>query len=165
MASGQCRQRPVWRASTSPSRRREAAAPILRTMGRNDDMDDAYSLTTSREGRGLRAVVRGERTLANTIAYWEALLEEIDAQRPQWLFLCDRLVGHELSAEDWYALVKKMTGRGLEGIRIAHVKPSGMDHLEYCEIFAREAGIDARAFSDAGVAERWLRYGTDEDVA
>jgi hypothetical protein len=128
-------------------------------------MDDAYHLATRREGQGLRATVTGPRTLDNTIAYWEALLREIDAQRPQWLFLCDRLVGDELSPGEWHELVGKMTGRGLEGIRIAHVKPSGMDHLEYCEIFAREAGIDARAFSDTGVAERWLRYGTDEDVA
>ena len=71
----------------------------------------------------------------------------------------------ELAIPEWRALVEKMKGRGLEGLRIAHVKPNGMDHLEYCEIFAREAGIDARAFSDAGVADRWLRYGVDEASA
>ena len=109
------------------------------------------------------ATVTGERTLANTIAYWKRIVEEIAAQRPAWLFVCDRLVGYELAIADWRKLVQDMKGRGLEGLRIAHVKPSGMDHLEYCEIFAREAGIDARAFSDAGVADRWLRYGVDEE--
>ena len=124
-----------------------------------------YALALRRQGDGLRATVSGERTLENTVAYWEAILGEVHAQRPKWLFVCDRLVGDELAIDEWRNLVDKMRGRGLEGFRIAHVKPSGMDHLEYCEIFAREAGIDARAFSDAGVAERWLRYGVDDDVA
>ena len=120
-------------------------------------------LTFSRDGDGLRATVTGPRTLANTIAYWQGILGEIKAQRPLWLFVCDRLHGDELSIAEWYDLVVKMKGRGLEGMRIAHVKPGGMDHLEYCEIFAREAGIDARAFSDPGIAERWLRYGVPEE--
>jgi hypothetical protein len=127
--------------------------------------DDAYSLTFNRSGNGLRATVTGPRNLANTMSYWQGILAEVKRKRPEWLFVCDRLVGHELSIGEWHALVDAMKGRGLEGFRIAHVKPSGMDHLEYCEIFAREAGIDARAFSDAGVAERWLRYGADDDVA
>ncbi len=109
------------------------------------------------------ATVTGERTLANTVAYWERILGEIAVQRPAWLFVCDLLTGDELAIAEWRNLVHAMMGRGLEGLRIAHVKPSGMDHLEYCEIFAREAGIDARAFSDAGVADRWLRYGADEE--
>jgi len=127
--------------------------------------DDTYALDLRRQGDGLRATVTGERTLPNTLAYWERIVAAVKAQRPRWLFLCDRLQGHELSIEAWRTLVERMTGQGLEGIRIAHVKPSGMDHLEYCEIFAREAGIDARAFGDAGVADRWLRYGVDDDVA
>ena len=126
----------------------------------------AYALDLRRQGDGLLATVSGERTLANTIAYWE---EHAGRGRRRsgrkWLFLCDRLQGDELSIDEWRNLVERMKGKGLEGIRIAHVKPSGMDHLEYCEIFAREAGIDARAFADVGVAERWLRYGVDDDVA
>ena len=124
---------------------------------------DDLGLTFSREGDGLRATVSGPRTLANTVAYGEGILGEVKSQRPRWLFVCDRLQGHELSIAEWHDLVTKMKGRGLEGMRIAHVKPSGMDHLEYCEIFAREAGIDARAFSDPGTAERWLRYGVPEE--
>lgn len=124
-----------------------------------------YSIAFTRPGGGLSATVTGERSLANTVDYWERILDEIRKQRPKWLYLCDRLVGHELAIADWRDLVEKMKGRGLEGLRIAHVKPNGMDHLEYCEIFAREAGIDARAFSDAGVADRWLRYGVDEASA
>ena len=127
--------------------------------------DDGYALDLRRQGDGLLATVSGERTLANTIAYWEGIVAEVTAQKPRWLFLVDRLQGDELSIDEWRNLVERMKGKGLEGIRIAHVKPSGMDHLESCEIFAREAGIDARAFGDIGVAERWLRYGVDDDVA
>jgi hypothetical protein len=127
--------------------------------------DDDYALELRRQGDGLRVTVSGKRTLANTVAYWTSIVAEVAAHKPRWLFVCDRLQGHELAIDEWRSLVERMTGKGLEGIRIAHVKPSGMDHLEYCEIFAREAGIDARAFADAGVAERWLRYGVDDDVA
>jgi hypothetical protein len=127
--------------------------------------DDAYSLAFHRSGNGLRATVSGPRNLDNTMSYWQGILAEVKRNRPQWLFVCDLLQGDELAIDEWRSLVEAMKGRGLEGLRIAHVKPNGMDHLEYCEIFAREAGIDARAFSDAGVAERWLRYGADDDVA
>lgn len=123
--------------------------------------DDDFAIVFQRDGDGLRATVTGLRTFENTLAYWRDILTQVRAQRPQWLFVCDRLVGHELSVGEWYSLVEAMKGQGLEGLRIAHVKPSGMDHLEYCEIFAREAGIDARAFNDDGVAERWLRYGVE----
>lgn len=78
--------------------------------------------------------------------------------------MVDELQGPELSAEDWFALVDAMRGRGLEGVRIAHVRPAGMAQLEHCEICAREAGIDARAFDDLAAAERWLRYGTPESA-
>ena len=121
-----------------------------------------YSLVFTRPHGGLFATVKGERTLQNTVAYWDRIAAEIQQQRPKWLYVDDHLRGDELSIAQWRDLVQAMKGRGLEGLRIAHVKPNGMDHLEYCEIFAREAGIDARAFSDAGVADRWLRYGADD---
>jgi len=121
-----------------------------------------YTLSFARVEGGLRATVTGERSLENTVAYWQAIVAEISAKRPTWLFLCDQLKGPEMSVEEWHRLVDRMKGRGLEGLRIAHVKPGGMDHIEYCEIFAREAGIEARAFQDGRAADRWLRYGVDD---
>jgi hypothetical protein len=126
--------------------------------------DNDFTIAFKREGDGLRVTVTGQRTFENTLAYWRGIVAQVQAQRPAWLFVCDLLTGHELSVGEWYSLVEAMKGQGLEHLRIAHVKPSGMDHLEYCEIFAREAGIDARAFNDSGVADRWLRYGVDEDL-
>lgn len=124
---------------------------------------DTYGLTLAREGDGLRATVTGARNVANTFAYWEAIVEAVRAQRPRWLFVNDLLRGEELDSNAWFALVDRVRGQGLEGIRIAHVKPHGLNHLEYCEIFAREAGLNARAFHEAGAAERWLRYGVPDE--
>ncbi len=120
-----------------------------------------YSLKLIRSGGGLRVEVRGLRTLETTIAYWEAILDHVKQRQPRWLLVLDELRGNELKASEWKELVEAMAGRGLEGMRIAHVKPFGLDHIEYCEIYAREAGLEARAFADEGVAERWLRYGSD----
>ena len=110
---------------------------------------------------GLRAEVRGSRSLETTIAYWEAILDDVRQRRPRWLLVLDELRGNELRASEWKDLVEAMAGRGLDGVRIAHVKPFGLDHIEYCEIYAREAGLDARAFADEGVADRWARYGSE----
>ena len=130
----------------------------------NDAVD--YSFHARRErGGGLRVAVAGPRSLENTIAYWEAILVQVREAKPQWLLLCDDLRGPELTASEWCELVDAMVGRGLEGVRIAHVKPSGLAQIEYCELCAREAGLDARAFADLGVAERWLRYGDAEEGA
>lgn len=121
-----------------------------------------YSLKLTRVGvDGLRADVHGTRTLQTTIAYWETILEHVRRRAPRWLLVMDRLRGTELAASEWKQLVEAMAGRGLEGVRIGHVKPFGLDHIEHCEIYAREAGLDARAFADEGVAERWLRYGSE----
>jgi hypothetical protein len=110
-------------------------------------------------GGGLRVAVGGPRSLENTIAYWEAILAQVLEERPKWLLVCDDLRGAELTREEWCTLVDTMAGRGLEEVRIAHVKPSGLAQIEYCELCAREAGFDARAFADLAEAERWLRYG------
>ncbi len=122
-----------------------------------------HALQLTRVGvDGLRAEVHGSRTLEATIAYWETILEHVRKRAPRWLLVMDLLRGPELAAREWKMLVEAMAGRGLEGVRIGHVKPDGLDQLEYCEIYAREAGLDARAFADEGVAERWLRYGSED---
>src|SRR5881392_1903308 len=102
-----------------------------------------YSFQARRvRGGGLHVSVGGARSLANTIAYWEAILAQVHEAKPRWLLLCDDLRGPELTATEWCALVEAMVGRGLEGVRIAHVKPSGLAQIEHCELCAREAGLD-----------------------
>jgi hypothetical protein len=52
-----------------------------------------------------------------------------------------------------------MADTGLKRFRIAHVKPKGMHEIEFCELYARDAGYDARVFNSEDAAERWLRNG------
>lgn len=124
-------------------------------------MRDASGLTIqfSRHPLGLRAHATGRSSLANTIACWDAIVAELQHRPDTMLLLVDELRGEPLSADDWQALVTAMAGRGLDRVRIAHVKPAGLQQIEHCQLFAQDAGIDARVFDDEAAGECWLRYG------
>ena len=107
----------------------------------------------------LRVHVTGESTLHNTVAYWKAIVAEASRDRPDSILLTDELQGEPLSEADWKGLVEQMGGHGLEQVKIAHVKPMGLEKIEYCELYAREAGFHSRVFDEERAAERWLRYG------
>ena len=121
--------------------------------------DDALRIQISPVHGGLRVEVSGASTLDHTIAYWRAIVSEAKLRHPRNLLLVDRTVGEALSAEEWKALVATLNGTGLESTRIAHVKPNGLEQLEYCELFALEAGFSARVFYDEAQADLWLRHG------
>jgi len=114
--------------------------------------------------RGLRVRVTGVRSLEGTIAYWTRIVERVAEDHPKCLLVLDELRGTELTPAQWNDLVQSMVGRGLEQVRIAHVKLFGLDHIEYCELYANIAGFDARAFNNLADAERWLRYGSTSDT-
>jgi hypothetical protein len=113
---------------------------------------------------GLKVRVRGTRSLEGTIAYWTKIVERVAQDHPKCLLVLDELTGTELTPAQWSDLVQSMEGKGLERLRIAHVKLFGLDHIEYCELYANIAGFDARAFNNLGDAERWLRYGDAPDA-
>jgi len=113
---------------------------------------------------GMRVRVSGERSLEGTIAYWTQIVEHVAKSHPRCLLVLDELHGTELTPAQWNDLVQSMVGKGLEQVRIAHVKLFGLDHIEYCELYANIAGFDARAFNNEPEAERWLRYGDAADV-
>ena len=121
---------------------------------------DSITLAFETDGDELRAMVDGPGTYANTLRYWQAIAAELRQRKPRTLLLIDTTSGEPLSAEEWQKLVEGMTGAGLEGVRIAHVKPFGLQRIEYCELFAREAGLDARVFTNEAEAMIWLRYGS-----
>ena len=118
-----------------------------------------FFIRSSRHRSQLRVHVIGESTLDNTIAYWQAILAEVENEPSAQLLLIDELLGEPLTESEWLSLVRSMSNHGLEQMRIAHVKPHGLQRIEYCEIFAREVGFDARVFDDEHAAEIWLRYG------
>jgi hypothetical protein len=121
--------------------------------------DDSLIIQTSQHRAGLRVEVSGPGTYANTLAYWATIANAVRERAPGGLLLIDRTSGEPLTAEQWKALVETMTGSGLENVRIAHVKPRGLERIEYCELYAREAGFSARVFTEESVADLWLRHG------
>lgn len=112
---------------------------------------------------GLRVHVTGTNSLPNTIAYWTAVLREIRAC-PRPVLLVEELQGPPLTADDWHVLVAAMAGSELQSVRIAHVRPRGLDAVEFCELHAKDAGFDARVFVREDEASRWLRYGETEPL-
>lgn len=113
----------------------------------------------STQSFGLKADVRGQASFENTVAYWRAIAAELQRHPAAALLLVDEMTGTPVSEEHWRQLVEMMKGGPLERLRIAHVKPMGLDRIEYCEIFALEAGMHARVFTDQTEAVMWLRHG------
>jgi hypothetical protein len=105
---------------------------------------------------GLRVRVRGEETYGNTLAYWREIARVAHADRARRILLVDELQGTPLTEAQWLQLVLSMADEGIAHMRIAHAKPSGMHEVEYCEVFARDAGIDARVFPSEDAAAAWL---------
>lgn len=119
----------------------------------------SFQIVFSTHPFGLKARLSGQGVFGNTVAYWRAIVEELERQPATGLLLLDEMTGAPLSEEDWRQLVEMMKGGPLERVRIAHVKPMGLEKIEYCEIFAVEAGMQARVFTNQNDAVMWLRHG------
>src|SRR5690606_27960949 len=122
-------------------------------------VNDRYRLEIAQHGSGLRAHVGGEAGLGVTLDYWRAIARAARESGADSLLLVDELAGEPLDEADWLTLVARMHGEGLEELRIAHVKPLGLQKVEFCEIFARDAGIEAKVFESETMADIWLQYG------
>lgn len=119
----------------------------------------SFEIVFSPHPVGLKARVQGKGSLENTLAYWQAIVAELQARPAPALLLIDETHGDPLPEHDWKKLVEAMKGTVLDRLRIAHVKPLGLQSVEYCELFALEAGMHARVFSDEAEAVMWLRHG------
>lgn len=108
---------------------------------------------------GMRVHVRGAETLTNTIAYWRSILTAAKDATGTGLLLIDELQGDPLTEAQWLELVVHTDSEQLRRLKIAHVKPRGLQEIEYCELYARANEINARVFVDEVAAERWLREG------
>jgi len=118
-----------------------------------------YSIEIAPHGTGLRAHVAGESDIDATLAYWRQIAKAARERNAGSLLLVDELTGVPLDEDDWLHVVTGLQGEGLEKLRIAHVKPQGLQKVEFCEIFARDAGIEARVFENEAMADIWLKYG------
>jgi hypothetical protein len=131
----------------------------MKAAGRIGDCAD-YRIDFQSAGPLLRVHVTGTSSFASTIAYWLQIVAEVQARKPATLLLIDELQGRALTADEWHSLVEGTKQQGLETVRIAHVKPLGLQGVEHCEIYAKEIGLDARVFDNETNARLWLRYGT-----
>ena len=122
-------------------------------------VNDRYRLEITAHGSGLRAHVAGESDLGVTLDYWRVIARAARERGADALLLVDELVGEPLGEADWLTLVASMHGEGLEKLRIAHAKPLGLQKVEFCEIFARDSGIEAKVFESESLADIWLQYG------
>ena len=121
--------------------------------------DDDLKIEVRRQSGGLLHVrVRGAATFANAMAYWEAISAAIAERPARMLLLIDELAGTPMTEAQWKQLVAEI-GPRLGQLRMAHVKPHGLDTVEYCVLSAMGAGLDARVFEDERMASLWLRYG------
>lgn len=141
------------------------AVATMPTDDGQNSLTQRLTIRTELQRVGLRVEVSGNGNYANTLAYWRTIIEAVNEHQPRALLLVDRTTGPALDPSEWKALVEAMTGSGLERLRIAHVKPNGLQQIEYCELYAREAGFTARVFTDEGEAAIWLRYGVSERSA
>lgn len=120
---------------------------------------DDPKIDFSRQSGGLLHVhVTGTASFASALAYWQAIAEAIEARPARMLLLIDELRGPAMTEAEWKRLVADV-GPRLGQLRIAHVKPHGLDTVEYCVLSAMGAGLDARVFEDERMANLWLRYG------
>lgn len=112
-------------------------------------------------GGVLHVHVRGTAGFDSALAYWQAIADAVEAQPARYLLLIDELRGASIPQADWKRLVG-IVGPRLGALRIAHVKPHGLDTVEHCVLAAMASGLDARAFDDARMAMLWLRYGSPD---
>ena len=123
----------------------------------------SYAIDIVVRGGTLHANVSGTSTVSNTIAYWRRIAQSAREHDADALLLVDVMSGEPLREDDWLQVVTSLRDEGLQRLRIAHVKPLGLQQVEFCEIFARDAGIEARVFENETLAGIWLRYGLHDE--
>ena len=122
----------------------------------------SYAIDIAVRGGVLHVRVSGASTVPNTVAYWRLIAQAAREHGAEALLLVDMMSGEPLQEDDWQQVVTSLRDEGLQRLRIAHVKPLGLQQVEFCEIFARDAGIEARVFENETLAGIWLRYGSHD---
>lgn len=122
-----------------------------------------FRISFRRENGHLRASVSGYGgSLETTVAYWNAIGEEVREARPLSLLVVDQMVGGgPMPPEQLPQFIEAVAGRAFGGMRIAFVE-AHFDQLaqaEAAEILACEKGFNVRVFANEMDAAVWLRHG------
>jgi len=121
-----------------------------------------FRISFRREHGHLRASVSGYGgSLETTVAYWNAIAEEVRRARPLSLLVVDQMDGGPMPPAQLPEFIDAVAGRGFEGLRIAFVE-AHFDQLaqaQVAEILACEKGFNVRVFTNEMEAAVWLRHG------
>ena len=121
-----------------------------------------FRINFRREHGHLRASVSGYGgSLETTVAYWNAIAEEVRRARPLSLLVVDEMDGGPMPPAQLPEFIDAVAGRGFEGLRIAFVE-AHFDQLaqaQVAEILACEKGLNVRVFTNEMEAAVWLRHG------
>jgi hypothetical protein len=126
--------------------------------------EERYQLEFRSSGNELQVAVRGnQRNADNTLACWLRIAGEVRLRNPRRLLVVSDVEGEPMQPEDMRALFGKLSGRGMEGVRVAYVDLQSFKtpRMETAEILASEHGFSVRIFDNRIAAEMWLRHGED----
>lgn len=121
-----------------------------------------FRISFRREHGHLRASVSGYGgSLETTVAYWNAIAEEVRRARPLSLLVVDQMDGGPMPPAQLPEFIDAVAGRGFEGLRIAFVEAhfEQLAQAQVAEILACEKGFNVRVFTNEMEAAVWLRHG------
>ena len=121
-----------------------------------------FRISFRREHGHLRASVSGYGgSLETTVAYWNAIAEEVRRARPLSLLVVDEMDGGPMPPAQLPEFIDAVAGRGFEGLRIAFVEAhfEQLAQAQVAEILACEKGFNVRVFANEMDAAVWLRHG------
>lgn len=95
-----------------------------------------------------------------SLAYWSAIVAEIDRRNAPRLMVVENLGDYE-GPRDLASMLDALIAMGLDRIQIAFVvgRVDLLGLMQHGEILAMERGANARVFDNPTIAERWLRHG------
>lgn len=121
-----------------------------------------FRIGFKREHGHLRASVSGYGgSLETTVAYWNAIAEEVRRARPLSLLVVDQMDGGPMPPAQLPEFIDAVAGRVFGGMRIAFVEAhvEQLTQAEVAEILACEKGFNVRVFANEMDAAVWLRHG------
>lgn len=131
--------------------------------GSNADFHVAYR----KRGDVLHFRVSGDiDSQAIRIAYWQEIVAITKREGLRKLLVVDRKKHKPANPEELAQLAAMMQIHSTIVDRVAVVEPTAkfVSAMEHAEIEGREAGINVRIFNRVEDAERWLMYGSSDEV-
>lgn len=124
-----------------------------------------YTLVFESDDGVLRVNVSGgEDAQAVRIAYWREIVAEGLKRQVRLMLVRDRKKGVPATPVELAELAGLMAEFAPNFDKVAVVEPTSefFAAVQHGEILGQEVGINVRVFSEASLAEQWLRFGSEE---